>query len=177
LTDTFGIVEAEGAAGARVTNSVGTVINKSGYAVLPFLLPYRMNSITIDPEGTVSPDVEFKSTTVLVAPRLNSVVLVRFKTVTGHPILLTARRPDGAEVPFGASVFDSQGSEVGLVGQGGRIYLRGVPDAGSLSVRWGDEADQQCAFTYHVIEKIAGADPFERQDVTCASGTPAGQQP
>lgn len=176
LTDTFGIVEADGAEGARVTNSIGTIINKSGYAVLPFLLPYRMNSVTIDPEGAVSPDVEFKSTTLLVAPRLNSVVLIRFKTVTGHPILITARQPDRSDVPFGASVLDSGGSEVGLVGQDGRIYLRGIPDAGTLSARWGDAPDQQCTFTYKVILKIAGSDSFERVDVTCRAGGAVGQQ-
>lgn len=167
LTDTFGIVEALGAEGARVTNSIGTIINRSGYAVLPFLLPYRMNSINIDPEGAASPDVEFKSTSVRVAPRLNSVVMVRFQTVTGSAVLITARTPDGAEVPFGASVFDAQGSEIGLAGQGGRIYLRGIPQSGTLSARWGDASDQRCAFSYQLPSRQGGKDPFVRLDALC----------
>ncbi len=109
-----------------MTNSIGTTINGSGYAVLPFLMPYRLNSINIDPDGTVSPDVEFKSTTESVAPRLNSVVMIRFQTVGGRAILVTAHLADGSAVPFGASVYDAQGSEVGLAGQDGRIYLRGI---------------------------------------------------
>ena len=90
MTDTIGVVEAIGAEGARVTNSVGTTINHSGYAVLPFLMPYRLNSINIDPDDAVSPDVEFKSTSESIAPRLNSVVMIRFQTVGGRAILITA---------------------------------------------------------------------------------------
>jgi outer membrane usher protein len=177
LTDTFGIVEAAGAAGARVTNSIGTVVNSAGFAVLPFLLPYRMNSINIDPEGAVSADVEFKSTTVQVAPRLNSVVMVHFETVAGRAILITARRQDGTEVPFGASVQDAQGSEVGLAGQGGRIYLRGIAEAGTLTARWGDAPDEQCAFTYRLPARKTGDELLAKLDVVCGAMPTTGRQP
>lgn len=168
LTDTVGVVEAIGAQGARVTNNVGSVIDHSGYAVLPFLLPYRLNAISIDPEGTVSPDIEFKNTTESVAPRLNSVVMIHFQTVGGRPVLATARREDGSAVPFGASVYDAQDSEVGLVGQDGRIYLRGIAAAGTLVVRWGEAADERCAFPYQLPAKKPGDEAFVRIEVTCA---------
>ena len=58
-------------------------------------MPYRLNSINIDPDDTVSPDVEFKSTSESVAPRLNSVVMIRFQTVGGRAILITAHLADG----------------------------------------------------------------------------------
>lgn len=169
LTDTIGVVQAIGAEGARVTNNVGTVIDRSGYAVLPFLLPYRLNTITIDPDGTVSSDVEFKNTTESVAPRLDSVVMIRFQTVGGRPVLATAHREDGSAVPFGASVYDAHDSEVGLVGQDGRIYLRGIADAGTLTVRWGEAPDERCAFPYQLPPKHPGNDPFVRLEVTCAA--------
>ena len=166
MTDTFGIVEAIGAEGARVTNSIGTVINGAGYAVLPFLLPYRMNNISIDPEG-ISQDVEFKTTTRFVAPRSNAVVLIRFETLGGRAILITASLPDGAQVPFGASVHDAQGSEVGLTGQDGRIYLRGIAESGTLTARWGDAPDQQCTIKYQLPGKQKDDGPFVRIDARC----------
>lgn len=172
MTDTFGIVEARGAAGARVTNSIGTVINRAGYAVLPFLLPYRMNSISIDPEGAVSPDIEFRSTTQFVAPRRNAVVMVRFETVGGRAILINARLMDGKEVPFGATVNDAEGKEVGLTGQDGRIYLRGVAETGTLTAQWGNAADEQCIFDYALPAKQDANDPFVRIDAACRA--PAG---
>ncbi len=167
MTDTIGIVEALGAEGARVTNSVGTVIDSSGYAVLPFLLPYRLNTVSIDPDDMVSADLEFKSTTEFVAPRENSVVMIRFQTVGGRPIIATTHLADGSVVPFGASVYDAGKSEVGLAGQDGRIYLHGIADAGVLTVRWGDGPDQQCSFKYQLPPPRKGDGPFVRINVTC----------
>jgi outer membrane usher protein len=167
MTDTIGIVEALGAEGARVTNSIGTAIDHSGYAVLPFLMPYRLNSINIDPEDAVSPDVEFKSTTESVAPRLNSVVMIRFQTVGGRAILITAHLPDGSVVPFGASIYNDKGSEVGLAGQDGGIYLRGIAESGELTARWGDAPEQRCGFTYQLPAKHKDDGPFVRIDSIC----------
>ncbi len=167
MGDTIGIVEAPGAEGARVTNNIGTVINHAGFAVLPFLMPYRLNSINIDPDDAISQDVEFKSTSETVAPRLNSVVMIRFQTVGGRPILITAHLEDGSVVPFGASIYDSKGSEVGLAGQDGGIYLRGIPDTGALTARWGDAPDQQCAFAYRLPPPSKTDGPFVRIDSLC----------
>jgi outer membrane usher protein len=167
ITDTIGIVEALGAEGARVTNSIGTTINRSGYAVLPFLMPYRLNSINIDPDDAVSADVEFKSTSESIAPRLNSVVMIRFQTVGGRAILITAHLADGSVVPFGSSVYDAHGSEVGLAGQDGGIYLRGIAESGTLTARWGDAPDQRCSFEYQLPPKQKGDGPFVRLDARC----------
>jgi outer membrane usher protein len=173
MTDTIGVVEAIGAEGARVTNSIGTTVNASGYAVLPFLMPYRLNSVSIDPGDAVSPDVEFKSTSESVAPRLNSVVMIRFQTVSGRAILITAHLADGSVVPFGASVYDAQGSEVGLAGQDGGIYLRGIADTGTLIARWGDAPDQKCSFRYQLPPKHKGDGPFVRIDTPCEPEKPS----
>ena len=173
ITDTIGIVEAVGAEGARVTNSIGTRINRSGYAVLPFLIPYRLNSINIDPDDTVSPDVEFRSTSESVAPRLNSVVMIRFQTVGGRAILITAHMADGSVVPFGSSVYDAQGSEVGLAGQDGSIYLRGIAETGTLTARWGDAPGQKCSFGYQLPPKQKGDGPFVRIDAHCEVNPPS----
>ena len=172
MTDTIGVVEAIGAEGARVTNSVGTVINHSGYAVLPFLTPYRLNSINIDPDDAVSSDLEFKSTSESVAPRLNSVVMIRFQTVGGRATLITAHLPDGSVVPFGASVYDEKGGEVGLAGQDGGIYVRGIAETGTLTARWGDGSDQKCALRYTLPAKQKGDGPFVRIEASCDPEAP-----
>jgi len=169
MTDTIGVVEAIGAEGARVTNNIGTTIDHSGYAVLPFLLPYRLNTIEIDPDDAVSADVEFKSTSESVAPRLNSVVMIRFQTISGRAILITAHLADGSVVPFGASVYDALGGEVGLTGQDGGIYLRGIADAGTLTARWGEASDEQCAFKYKLPPKHKDDGPIVRIDATCTA--------
>ena len=34
----------------KVNNAVGLSVNKAGYAVIPYVTPYRLNDITLDPK-------------------------------------------------------------------------------------------------------------------------------
>jgi outer membrane usher protein len=102
--------------------------------------------------------------------------MVRFQTVSGRAVLITVRMPDGEPVPFGATIFDAQGSEVGLAGQDGRIYLRGIAESGELAARWGEEPDERCAFSYQ-LPAAQHNDPFVRLDATCRRETALPQRP
>ncbi|MGB8419907.1 fimbria/pilus outer membrane usher protein [Paraburkholderia sp.] len=112
--DTFGIVEALGAEGANVSSSSGVKINSRGYAVVPYLTPYGMNTIDIDPTGT-STDVEFQSTSEQAVPRPGSVVMLRYKTVSGRPALIRAPQLGDKASPFGVDGVDGSGHAVGVV--------------------------------------------------------------
>ncbi|HEX3636115.1 MAG TPA: fimbria/pilus outer membrane usher protein, partial [Paraburkholderia sp.] len=114
--DTFGIVEAPGAAGASVTSAPGVKLNGRGYAVVPYLTPYGMNVVDIDPNGT-STDVEFESTSEQAVPRLGSVVMIKYKTVSGRAALIRAQQLGDKALPFGADVVDGNGRNVGVVAQ------------------------------------------------------------
>ncbi|CAB3656563.1 Outer membrane usher protein HtrE [Paraburkholderia sediminicola] len=152
--DTFGIVEAPGAAGASVTSSPGVKLNGHGYAVIPYLTPYGMNTVDIDPKGT-SADVEFESTSEQAVPRLGSVVMIKYKTVSGRAALIRAPRLGDKALPFGADVVDGSGHNVGVVAQDSRIFARGLEDKGSLFVKWGSSAAEQCRIDY-VLPKSTG---------------------
>ncbi|OZB62073.1 MAG: hypothetical protein B7X39_03815 [Lysobacterales bacterium 14-68-21] len=151
MGDTVAIVEAPGAAGARVGNATGLKIDRHGYALVPYLTPYVMNTITIDPNG-LPLDVQLANTSTRVAPRAGSVVLVKFATETGRFMLIQARLPDGRTLPFGAEVHDAQDQVVGVVGQAGRIMARVSQATGKLSVDWSDQDSQthRCSFDYRV---------------------------
>ena len=56
---------------------------------------------------------------------------------------------------------------MGLAGQDGGIYLRGIAETGALTARWGDAPDEQCAFEYRLPPKHKGDGPFVRIDATC----------
>ncbi|MGF6984919.1 outer membrane usher protein [Paraburkholderia atlantica] len=166
LGETVGIVEAKGADGARVTNSSGVRIDSRGYAVIPYLMPYRANTVDIDPKG-LPLDVEFKSTTQQVTPRANSVVMIHFDTVTGRAAVIIAHRPNGAPLPFGASVRDAQGRDIGVIGQGSRIFARGIDDAGTLAVKWGDAVDEQCLLHYQLPARGEDRGRFAHAEAVC----------
>ncbi|KAE8762033.1 fimbria/pilus outer membrane usher protein [Paraburkholderia madseniana] len=152
--DTFGMVDAPGAEGASVSSAPGVKVNSRGYAVVPYLTPYGMNTVDIDPKGT-STDVEFESTSEQAVPRLGSVVMLKYKTVTGRAALIRAPQPGDKALPFGVDVVDGNGKTVGVVAQDSRIFARGLEDKGSLFVKWGEAGAEQCRIDY-VLPKSTG---------------------
>ena len=149
LGDTIGLVEAPGAAGATVSNAVGVRVSDNGYAVVPYLMPYQLNTITIDPKGT-SDNVELKDTSATVAPRLGAVVKLNYQTESGRAVIIKAAQPNGEPLPFAAEVLDEHGKSVGIVGQASKAFVRGIADSGSLWVKWGDDPHSQCRIVYRL---------------------------
>lgn len=149
LGDTIGIISAPGAKGAQVLNAQNVELDSSGQAVVPYLTAYRRNEVSLDPIG-LSDDVELKNTSQEVIPRSGSVMLVKFDTVSGHAVLIKSHRQNGSPLPFGASVFDASGQEVGAVGQGGQIFARVNEKSGKLFISLGNKSNSICAIEYHL---------------------------
>ena len=147
LTDTIGIVHAPDAAGAGVNSNSNIKLDRRGYAVVPYLQPYRLNTVELDPKD-IPTDVELKTASQNVAPHRGAVVPIKYETESGRVVLIKAERPDGEPLPFGADVFDAEGKSVGVVGQASRLFVRGVGDRGTLIVKWGSAAEDQCHIDY-----------------------------
>lgn len=147
--DTMVLVHAPGATDAQVTNALGLRLDKRGYALVPYVSPYRLNAVTLDP-ADMARDVELESSSQSVAPYSGAVSLLRFQTRSGRALLISVRGAAGASLPLGASVKDEQGQLVGLVGQGGRLYVRSERDSGRLQVEWGTQDSQRCVLDYQV---------------------------
>lgn len=177
LGDTVGLVYAPGADGARVVNAVGARVDAAGYAIVPYLTPYQLNSVAVDPKG-LPLDVQMDATSTQVAPHAGSVVLLKFKTQTGRTVVLHIRQANGDVLPFGAELVDGGGTALGLVGQGGQALVRGIADAGELTVRWQDDrgAGQRCSFRYQLGPKMKGRTvKYETIDAVCAAPTTMAQ--
>lgn len=166
--ETLAILEAKGAEGATVNANIGAKVAGNGYAVVGGLTPYRQNDIEIDPKGT-SKDVELQVTSQSVAPRYGSIVMLKYPTVSGAPVLMTVQRDDGEVIPLGAEVLDAKGNNLSMVGQGGRIFLRGLEPKGELMVKWGDGSGQRCQIDYQLPASAIKDSPFLKTDATCRS--------
>lgn len=119
---TVALIEAKDAAGAELPGSPGTRIDSNGYAILPFLRPYRINAVEIDPKGS-NDDVAFDHTVAQVVPWEGSVVKVVFGTSVQTTFTLQARQANHAPLPFAASIFDPVGRTIGVVGQGSMMFI------------------------------------------------------
>lgn len=163
--DTMAVISAEGAEGAKVVGFPGLKLDKNGNAVVPYLRPYELNEVAIDPQDT-SMDVELSETSQQVAPRAGAVVALKYGTSNGQAMLLNVTLADGSPLPFGANVVDERGVSVGIVGQGGQLYARVKEDAHRLLISWGTQADQQCALPLPPVK--SDGKQLRQVDVVCS---------
>lgn len=152
IGDTFALIEAKGATGAKLVNSPISKIDRFGYAILPSISPYRYNDLAIDPAG-MSGNVEVEGGEQRVAPILGAAVKVKFKTRFGYSVLIQTHLLNGKVLPIGADVMTDTGEIIGMVGQNGQIYARVEQLEGQLAIRWGNEPAQQCQINYHLEQQ------------------------
>ena len=168
LGDTFALIEAPGAEGAKVSSVYGTRINKQGYALVPALTPYRYNSVALNPEG-MSGDVDLDMGEQKIAPVSGASVKVKFKTLQGKALIIQSKFSDGSALPLGADVLDHQDNVIAVVGQNSQIYLRAEQPQGIIRVVWGDDANEQCKISYD-IQHAEVSEHLTRMTQTCLTG-------
>ncbi|HEY0197999.1 MAG TPA: fimbria/pilus outer membrane usher protein [Rhodanobacter sp.] len=180
MGDTVAVVEAKDAAGVRVLNAAGVRIDRFGYALVPYMTPFGLNTVQIDPKG-LPLDVQLDATSAQVAPHAGAVVMLKFKTENGRTVLLRIRQSDGKAIPFGADVVDANHQPVGVVGQGGRALVRSATDQGRLDVQWklDDNSPMSCGFTYHLkpFDRKAKVEGLDTIDATCTPAAAPGEAP
>lgn len=151
--ETIAVVSAPGAEGATIGGLSGLQLDKHGYGVMPYLSPYRMNTINLDPKGS-SMDVTFQNTSQQVAPFAGAIVRVDFKTRVGQSAVIHITNGGHIALPFGADVRDAGGNVVGVVGQGNNAFVQGIADTGTLSVNL--QGGSSCQIAYSLVEHGAG---------------------
>ncbi|WP_154022107.1 fimbria/pilus outer membrane usher protein, partial [Klebsiella oxytoca] len=166
-SDTFAIVEAKGATGASVGNYTGVKVDRFGHAAVPYLNPYEMNEVALDPKGT-SQTVELENTSQRVAPHAGSVVRLKYETRTGYPLLMRLNK-GATGIPFGAEVTDTKGNSVGVVGQGGEVYARVEAQSDILHVQWGISASEQCNIRYNLTDAQMKSETLTQFSAICTN--------
>lgn len=164
--ETRAVVEAKDAAGAALLNSNGAAVGGNGYGVVSSLMPYRENQVVLDPKG-LPDEVELQTSAQNVAPRYGAVVMLKYPTLRGKPLLLRLFDEQGGNLPVGAEVLDAAGNSLTLVGQGSQVFLRVGEPAGELQVRWGEGSQRQCRAQYRLPAKAAAGQPFQQADARC----------
>ncbi|WP_455813491.1 fimbria/pilus outer membrane usher protein [Pseudomonas graminis] len=164
FSETMALVDAPHASGARVEGHSGLTLNPQGRALVPYLLPYRLNEITLDPQGLPA-DIELKSTRQQIAPHTGALVKVNFATSRGRAVLIHSTLPDGKSLPFGAAVQDEQGNHLGLVAQGDLIYVRLPAGRSHLQIKSGDAT--VCSLTLQLSTQATLQNGFERFNQPC----------
>ncbi|EIL87638.1 fimbria/pilus outer membrane usher protein, partial [Rhodanobacter sp. 115] len=173
IGDTIAIVHVPDAAGASINGAPGVSVGRSGYALVPYLTPYQLNTIQIDPQG-LPLSVQLDATSAQVAPYAGAVVMVDFKTKSGRSLIAHIQRADGSLLPFGTEVLDAHGQAVGTVGQGGLALLRVASKSGQLGAQWQGThgATHSCSFAYTVPAPSPSEHGQPFIDATCDTSGP-----
>jgi len=147
LGETFALVEAKGARGARLGGGQGSRIDRHGYALEPALTPYRQNRVFLDPQE-MSGTVELDDAEQRIAPLPGASVKLSFRTRRGQAFLIQVALPGGQRLPPGTRALDADGHVAGMLGQGNWLYLRSEHASGRLQLRWGEGAKERCWVGY-----------------------------
>ena len=145
-----------------VKNGQGARIDSNGYDIIPSLTPYRYNPISLDPKG-INKHTELKSTQSRVIPYAGAAVKAAFDTLS-YGVLIKAKINGTDALPLGANVVDDQNHVVGRSGQASLIYARVRERQGTLTVRWGERADERWRVSYVLPESA------EEQELVSVSG-------
>lgn len=137
LGETFAILHAEGAEGANLRSQSGVAIGQDGYAIVPQLAPYTAVELALD-QASINPATELLGNSQWVVADAGAAVRVEYPTRHGQSVLMQLTDSQGHALPFGTSVHNEQGEEVGLIGQGGQLYARLARARGTLSAAQGD---------------------------------------
>ena len=165
--ETMALVQARGAYGARVLNQAGARVDKRGYALAPYLIPFARNMLELDPLSAHAA-VAIDGTSQAVVPYAGALVRVDYPTQSGRGAILRVRDERGGGLPFAAQVSDEQGRSVGAVAQASRIHATGLAERGRLRVRWGESSAQGCAIDY-VLPRSSqeAANAYATVDAVC----------
>jgi hypothetical protein len=120
------------------SNQLIATTNASGMALIPNLLPYQQNPLTINPVELPF-DIKIQSVSAVAVPFARSGLIVNFPVYRSRNALVMLRQRDGSVVPAGARVTVSPGDSSFIVGKRGEAYLMDLADSNHLIVQWQDQ--------------------------------------
>jgi len=136
----FAVVKVDHIADVPIyrSNQLIATTNASGMALIPNLLPYQQNPLTINPVELPF-DIKIQSVSAVAVPFARSGLIVNFPVYRSRNALVMLRQRDGSVVPAGARVTVSPGDSSFIVGKRGEAYLMDLADSNHLIVQWQDQ--------------------------------------
>ncbi|EPH4164643.1 fimbria/pilus outer membrane usher protein [Escherichia coli] len=148
------LVRAKGTQNVKILNRSGVYTDWRGYAVVPNLITYNKNQISLD-VNTLNDDVELLNTDVNVIPNRGALVAADFSVNSGNKAMITLLQKNGSPVPFGSlvSLANVKETNTNIVSDSGQVYMSGLPDEGKLHVKWGETEKEECKINYQLPKK------------------------
>ena len=135
------LIDTDGIGGVPVDNGrVST--NNWGIGVVTNVSSYYRNTTSIDLNKLPS-DMEARRSIVESVLTEGAIGHRKFEVLKGNRLFAVLRMEDNNNPPFGASVINAKGRELGIVSDNGLTWLSGVAPGEKLNVSWGGKV--QCS--------------------------------
>ena len=151
LGETIALIDTNGAEHVSIISANDVKTDTTGYAVVPYLSPYQINTIEVDPTS-LQEDDDILQTDIDIVPTSGAIAHVSFVNQTGNRLLINLKTSSGKEVPFGAiATLNELEGVTGIVDEHGQIYMSGMPDKGQINVRM---RETTCKANYELKKDI-----------------------
>lgn len=168
ITDAAVLIKAPGLDDVRLTNDANISTDYRGYAIVPYVTPYRRTDVTLD-STSLGDNMELPETTKTVIPTRGAIVRANYTGNIGQRAFIHLKTANGKDVPFGAMVMlagDTK-TQASIVSDAGMVYMSGLQPTGMLKVQWGKSADQQCQTSYNLPTREGKVVGIIQTDVIC----------
>lgn len=151
------ILDTGGVAGIPIRGyGAVTKSNRFGKAVVADVGNYHRSRVSIDLNKM--PDNAEATRSVVQATLTEGAIGYRkFEVIAGEKAMAMIRLADGSTPPFGASVLNNKKQDVGIVNDGGSVYLSGINAGEIMTVHWGGLAQCELALP-NVLSNSGQAD-------------------
>lgn len=153
LGETVGLVKAREARNVNISNYPGISTDGRGYAVVPYLIPYKRNNLLLD-RKSLQENADIAYASQKVVPTRGAVVRAEYQTFVGYRVLMTLTQENGNVLPFGTIVTHISKSRsdntqpTSIVGDGGEVYISGMPVEGEVKAQWSNGHEKSCTARY-----------------------------
>ena len=154
ITDAAVLVQAPGLDDVKLTSDATITTDYRGYAIVPYVTPYRSTDITLD-STSLGDDMELPQTTQSVVPTHGAIVRASYSGNIGQRAFIYLKTADGKDIPYGAmvSLNNNTQAQTGIVSDAGMVYLAGLQQTGILKVQWGEGPNQRCQASFNLPDR------------------------
>ena len=169
IQDSFAVVEVPGYSdiGVGYQSAVISRTDSSGAALVPGLMPYRQNSIRLDP-NELPISAELDTIEMVTVPPARSGVLVKFPVRSGRGALIAIVLDDGQAAPAGAQIELEGDTKEFFVARRGEAFITGLQAKNTLRLKWNGQA---CSMSVELPAEAKGDEIARVGPVTCAGVT------
>lgn len=132
------LVDTDGVSDVPVRGSGGVVhTNSFGKAVVSDISSYYRSSVNVDLEA-LPENVDATRSVVQGTLTEGAIGYREFGILAGEKSMAIVKLEDGTSPPFGAEIRNQDGTQTGIIGEDGSVWLSGIREGEQMNVSWND---------------------------------------